>query len=200
MGYGYARFYDEAGREMVLIGGSDVGNGGFARFFNDDGKEVVYIGVSTTGVGMVEVNDKWVHDYADVFEFASRVGVIPGTVVSASADGQGLTPSSAPYDPKVVGVVSGAGGFSPGMQVGSRTDESNDLPIAVSGQVYVRVCDEQGAIKVGDLLVASGTPGVAMVATDRTRAFGAVVGKALEPFNAIAGDTEGLIRMLVMNR
>jgi hypothetical protein len=221
--HGFARFYSGDGQEVLSIGSTSgrggetlylgqTGNlaahiradpyygGGAASFYNSAGKEVVALGSTKTGSGAVYVNGQQVRDYADVFEFQSRIGVIPGSVVSASESGDGLIPSNAPYDPKVVGVVSGAGGFSPGMQIGSRIDDSNDLPIAVSGQVYVRVCAEQGAIKVGDLLVASSTAGVAMAATDRARAFGAVVGKALEPYFPKAGESEGLLRMLVMNR
>jgi hypothetical protein len=83
------------------------------------------------------------------------------------------------------------------MRIGSRHDGTTDLPVALTGQVFVRVSDEAGSIAVGDLLVASSTPGVAMRATDRLRAIGAVIGKALEPRD---GEGEGLVRMLVMVR
>jgi hypothetical protein len=50
-----------------------------------------------------------------------------------------------------------------------------------------------GAIEVGDLLTTSPTPGHAMKATDPSRAFGAVLGKALKPWAA----GRGLIPILV---
>jgi len=84
------------------------------------------------------------------------------------------------------------------MLIGSREDGSNDLPIALSGQVYVRVSAENGPISPSDLLVASSRPGVAMAATDYERSIGAVVGKAMQGF--ASDDPEGLIRMLVMAR
>ncbi|HEY7253389.1 MAG TPA: hypothetical protein VIG37_23025 [Methylomirabilota bacterium] len=46
---------------------------------------------------------------------------------------------------------------------------------------------------MGDLLTTSATPGHAMKAVDGARAFGAVIGKALEP---LAGG-QALIRILV---
>lgn len=196
---GYARFYNKNGTNVVYIG-SGTSESGYARFYNTGGREVVYIGSSTTGRGLVQVNGKKVHDYAEIFELATREGVLPGTVMSVVKDGVAVAPSVTPYDPKVVGVVSGAGGFTPGMRIGTREDGSHDLPIAMSGQVYVRVCLEGGPVQAGDLLVASSRPGVAMRAADRSKAFGAVVGKALAPYDGEPGETEGSVRMLVMSR
>ncbi len=110
-----------------------------------------------------------------------------------------IAPSAGPYDRRVIGVISGAGGLQPGSVIGNREDGSNDLPVAVSGQVAVRVCLEGGPIEPGDLLVASSQPGVAMRAADPSRAVGAVVGKALEAFGSGEGK-EGLVRMMVMLR
>ena len=72
------------------------------------------------------------------------------------------------------------------------------MPIALIGQVYVRVTRENGAISVGDLRVSSSRSGVAMRG-GADRAIGTVIGKALESYDELAGK-EGLIRMLVMNR
>jgi hypothetical protein len=216
------RYYNKSNKEIVYIGNADenvgmanfsnteakkvafIGSGGnnhgHASFYNRNGRKVAYIGASTRGNGMVEIDGKKVHDYAEVFELATRQEVIPGTVMSMVNSGVGLAPSTEPYDPKVVGVISGAGGFSPGMRMGTRKDGSNDLPIAVNGQVYVRVCLEGGSIEVGDLLVSSSQTGVAMRATDHGRAFGAVIGKALEPYNGNPTGSEEFVRMLVMSR
>ena len=99
----------------------------------------------------------------------------------------------------MVGVVSGAGVLQPGMRIGTREDGSNDLPIALIGQVYVRVSTENGPIQIGDLLVSSSRTGVAMRAADPSRAIGTVIGKALETYDA-PPEKEALVRMLVMNR
>ena len=47
------------------------------------------------------------------------------------------------------------------------------------GKVYCKADAQYGAIEVGDLLTTSPTPGHAMKADDFSRAFGAVIGKAL---------------------
>ncbi|MCA8954005.1 MAG: collagen-like protein [Planctomycetes bacterium] len=149
------------------------------------------------GPGII-INQRKVLDYSEVFELATRVGVLPGTVMSATADGRGIAPSSTALDRQVVGVISGAGDLHWALKIGSRRDGTNDHPVAVSGQVFVRANEEGGAIATGDLLVASSTPGVAMRAPDDTALAGRVIGKALEPYGQTG--TEGLVRMLVMSR
>ncbi len=184
-------------RESIVTA---VKEGGFASFGNKSGKLVASIGSTSAGNGFVRVNGKTVHDYAEVFDLATREGVVPGTVMSAVDDGVGLAPSTESYDQKAVGVVAGAGAFTAGARIGTRQDGTNDLPITLNGQVYVRVCLAGGPVKVGDLLVSSNRQGVAMRAADRERAFGAVVGKALEPYEGEFEKIEGLVRMLVMSR
>lgn len=67
--------------------------------------------------------------------------------------------------------------------------------VAMAGRVPVKVDASYGAIRAGHLLVASPTPGHAMRA-DNPAPQGAVVGKALEPFDA----GQGSIMMMVLNR
>ena len=202
-GDGGARIWNQFGTEVTYIGsfgGGDSGVWGGSTFYSSTGNAAAYIGATSWGDGTVEINGSAVHDYAEVFELATRKGVSPGTVMSVLDEGVELAPSGSAYDPKVVGVVSGAGGYRSGMRIGTREDGSTDLPIAMSGQVYVRACLENGPIQVGDLLVASSRSGLAMRASDKVRAIGAVVGKALEPYHGEPGESEGLIRMLVMTR
>ncbi|HEV2435000.1 MAG TPA: hypothetical protein VG077_03305 [Verrucomicrobiae bacterium] len=54
-----------------------------------------------------------------------------------------------------------------------------DQNVALTGRVYVLADATGGAIQPGDLLTTSDTPGHAMKATDRARAEGAVLGKAM---------------------
>jgi hypothetical protein len=174
--------------------------GGTLTLDNSSGKQISYLGTSKNGEGVLEINGR-AKDLAEPFEIAEREGVVPGTVMTMKADGAGTQPAKEAYDRKVVGVVSEAGGLSPGMVLGSRADGSNDLPVAIAGQVYVRVNLKGGDIAVGDLLVSSGKPGVAMKASDPMKAFGATVGKALAPFTEkdLKENGEGLLLMLVMN-
>jgi len=219
-GAGSVRTFSSTGDEIAYMGLSSQGGGaltlrngkdsnfaeivaatigGFAVFFNSSKREVSRLGTASDGNGILQVNGKEVKDYAEVFELVARQGVEPGSVMAVAGPAGSIAPSAAPYERRVVGVISGAGGLRSGTVVGTREDGSNDLPLAVSGQVYVRVCGEGGPIEPGDLLVASSRPGVAMRAADPARAAGAVVGKAMEAFRSGQGP-EGLVRMMVMLR
>jgi hypothetical protein len=94
--------------------------------------------------------------------------------------------SDQPYDPRVAGVVSGAGSFRPGLILDGQSG-SGRRPLALTGKVWCKVDAEYGAIKLGDLLTTSSTPGHAMRAEQKDRAFGAVIGKALGDFPAGRG-------------
>lgn len=105
----------------------------------------------------------------------------PGMLVSIAADGSGnLVPSTTAYDPRVAGVVSGANGVQPGLVLGQEgTTGHGEVPVALNGRVYVRADATNGPIRPGDLLTTSDRPGHAMRATDRDRAHGTTVGKAM---------------------
>ena len=83
---------------------------------------------------------------------------------------------------KVAGIIL----TSPGVILGNSFDEATDgwedsRPVlAVTGRVPCKVTVENGPIKIGDLLVASSTPGVTMKGNPE-ESMGAVVGKAMEP-------------------
>jgi len=97
----------------------------------------------------------------------------PGDVVSV--DGMilaGVKKSEKPYDEKVLGVIS----TEPGMILGGALGEGRAVLVALSGRVPVKVSNENGEIKPGDLLTSSNIPGVAMKATEPGR----VIGMALE--------------------
>ena len=101
----------------------------------------------------------------------------PGCVVVLTGDDSvGL--SSIPYDRKVAGVVSGAGTYRPALVLDHR-ETADRQPLALTGKVWCKVDASFGAVEVGDLLTTSATPGHAMLASDRQRAFGAVIGKSL---------------------
>jgi hypothetical protein len=187
-----------AGDARALVGVGDTGYGGLWIYAQGGKKILASFGTAAGGAsGAVEVNGTTVHDYAEVFDIADCHGLLPGSVVATSDDGKGIQLSSHAYDPATTGVLSGAGSFQSGMRIGSREDGSTNFPVAVAGQVYVRVNAEAGPISVGDLLVSSGVPGVAMRGADANRLTGTVIGKALQPY---AGSGEALVRMLVLNR
>jgi hypothetical protein len=91
-----------------------------------------------------------------------------------------LTLSAQAYDRRVAGVISGAGGVKPGVTMGQEgTLADGQHPVALSGRVYVWADASRGAIKPGDLLTTSPTPGHAMKAANPTKAQGAIIGKAM---------------------
>lgn len=131
-------------------------------------------------------------DCAEEFDVSEADAIEPGTVMVI--DGQGsLRRSAEAYDSKVAGVVSGAGEYRPGIVLGKHQKGLNRTPIALAGKVFCKVDAQHSAIEVGDLLTTSATPGHAMRAADPSRAFGAVIGKALRPLSS----GQGLIPVLV---
>jgi hypothetical protein len=131
-------------------------------------------------------------DCAEDFTVLDDRSVDPGTVLVIDDSGS-LCPSEEPYDRRVAGIVSGAGGIGPGIVLGHEESKPDTMPLALTGKVFCKVDTAEGAIRVGDLLTSSSTRGHAMAASDPTRAFGAVIGKALRPWN----DGIGLIPVLV---
>ncbi|MFJ4952187.1 hypothetical protein [Streptomyces sp. NPDC088760] len=129
-------------------------------------------------------------DYAETF--GSGATAEPGTVLVIDDDGL-LTPCHAEYDTRATGVVSGAGCLSPGSIMQSQTDAAHQVTVALAGQVYAKADANYGAISVGDLLTTSPNEGFAMRVEDRSRAVGAIIGKALSSMSS----GTGLVRMLV---
>jgi hypothetical protein len=123
-------------------------------------------------------------DCAEEFDVESAVEIEAGTVM-VIAEGGGLAPSATAYDRKAAGVISGAGDYRPGLILDRKTSSEGRLPIGLVGKVCCKVD--------GDLLTTSPTPGHAMKASDRSRAFGAIIGKALQPIDS----GQGLILVLV---
>jgi hypothetical protein len=131
-------------------------------------------------------------DCAEDFDIACLEQVEPGTVMVIDSEGA-LRPSAQAYDKRVAGVVSGAGNYKPGLILDKQESSNNRMPIVLMGKVYCKVDASYGAIEVGDLLTTSNTLGYAMKADDPLRAFGSVLGKALQSMS----EGQGLIPILV---
>jgi hypothetical protein len=120
-----------------------------------------------------------------------------GMIVSIDPGHPGkLMVCSSPYDTKVAGAISGAGGLSVGIVMGTDNPDpliKGDYPIAMSGRVYVWCDASHGAIAPGDRLTSSTTPGHAMKVTDESKAPGAVIGKAMTELK----EGKGLVLVLV---
>jgi hypothetical protein len=126
---------------------------------------------------------------------AAPAAIQPGMVVSIDPKNPGkLTLSNRAYDRRVAGVISGAGGVEPGMMMGQKgTLADGKQPVALTGRVYVWVDATRGAVRPGDLLTTSATPGHAMKATNPAQAQGAIIGKAMTGIKA----GKGLVLVLV---
>jgi hypothetical protein len=131
-------------------------------------------------------------DCAEDFDIVCIEEVEPGTVMVINSEGA-LKPSDRAYDKRVAGVISGAGNYKPGLILDKQESSNNRMPIALMGKVYCKVDASYGAIEIGDLLTTSPTPGHAMKADDSIKAFGAVIGKALQ----VHKQGQGLVPILV---
>lgn len=127
---------------------------------------------------------------ADLAEMLpARPGLEPGDVLVIGSDGR-LARSTQAYQPTVVGVYSTQPGYLGG---GQYWGQEGYVPLAVVGIVPVKASAENGPIRPGDLLVASATPGYAMVAGPNPP-LGTVIGKALAGLDSGTGS----ILMLAM--
>lgn len=171
-------------REWSLL--LDTGGGISFNKFGD--------GVDTVGVPKLQIYGG--SDIAEPFNVNSIDEVKPGMVVAIDPNRVGeLRLATSEYDSTVAGVISGAGGVEVGMTLAqSGTVADGEHPIALTGRVWCYVdADANGAVKPGDLLTTSATPGHAMKATDRNRAGGAILGKAMSSLES----GRGLVLVLV---
>jgi len=117
-------------------------------------------------------------DCAEEFNVAAAEIADAGTVMVLRED-EILCPSNFAYDKRVIGIISGAGNYRPGLILDKDKAGTNRKPIGILGKVFCKVDADYEPIRAGDLLTTSNTLGHAMKATDPRKAFGAVIGKAL---------------------
>jgi len=155
----------------------------------DDGFVVLNTGEVRSSVGYGTP----ARDFAVMMDIAGdKASYEPGDVLVASSTGVGvLERSAAPYSPAVVGVYSAAPGFVGGQPVSDQ--HTGSVPVAILGVISCKVSAENGAIRPGDLLVTSATPGYAMRADRDSAPPGTILGKALESLDS----GTGLIQVLV---
>lgn len=134
-------------------------------------------------------------DLAEPFNISSGGSeVAEGAVVVIDEQNPGhLRVSDSPYDTRVAGVVSGANGINPGIQMHQQGLIEGGKNVALTGRVYVQADASNGAIRPGDMLTTSATPGYAMKVSDHTRAVGAILGKAMTGL----GGGKGMVLVLV---
>ncbi len=132
-------------------------------------------------------------DLAEPFKMSSAE-IPKGSVVVIDEENPGhLKLSTGAYDTRVAGIVSGANGIKPGISLHQEGTLEGGENVALSGRVYVHADATRGAIKPGDLLTTSDTPGHAMKVSDHARAQGAILGKAMTGLK----DGKGMVLVLV---
>ncbi len=131
----------------------------------------------------------------DFYVDDQQINSEPGTILVINANGR-LCAADAPYDTRVAGVVSGAGDLRPAVVLQRISSAIPRSPIALLGKAFCKVDAAFGSIAAGDLLTTSATPGHAMKVSDKSRALGAIIGKAL----ACLENGVGLIPIMVSLR
>ena len=132
-------------------------------------------------------------DLAEPFEFSGS-DIAKGAVLVIDDEQPGkLKLSDRPYDTRVAGIVSGANGVNPGISLHQDGVLESGQNVALSGRVYVQADASLGAIRPGDLLTTSSTPGHAMKVSDHGKAQGAILGKAMSGLK----DGKGMVLVLV---
>jgi hypothetical protein len=143
--------------------------------------------LNVSGTGNIYYQGNLTGYGADVAEYIAGSDVEAGDVVILSPDqDKAVARSAVAYDTRVAGIVS----TRPSHIMGA--GEGNVL-LALAGRVPVKVTNETGPIRRGDLLTTSSTPGHAMRCADRTACSGAIVGKAMEPFDKPEGTITALV-------
>ena len=146
-------------------------------------------GVAIEANGLVKVKTLQILGGADLAErFEVEGSPEPGTVLRIHETRPGsLRVCDEPYCARVAGVVSGANDLAAGIELGRDGNGAHSVPVALSGRVWVRCDAAAGAIHAGDLLTTAAHAGHAMRASDRGRAQGAILGKAMTSLETGAG-------------
>lgn len=132
--------------------------------------------------GNINVSGNINAKYQDIAEWVETPQPLePGTVVIVDpTESNRVLMSPRAYDTRVAGAIS----HQPGLALGEKSDTK--VLVAHSGRVRIKVDAKYGAIKIGDLLVTSPTPGHAMrsrmmkVGDQFMHRPGTLLGKALE--------------------
>ena len=198
----------DVGGEFIAVEGSS----GVRCYIGDDGSgNDVQLGSLKSGITAVsmynEADSAYMHlycssitieggsDLAEPFQIsAADRKITEGAVVVIDEENPGqLKMSDRPYDSHVAGVVSGANGINPGIQMQQQGLLEGGKNVALTGRVYVQADTSNGVIKPGDLLTTSSTPGRAMKVTNHAKAEGAILGKAMTGLK----DGQGMVLVLV---
>ncbi|MBC9934675.1 beta strand repeat-containing protein [Chitinophaga qingshengii] len=135
-------------------------------------------------------------DVAEAFDVTGAAHQYePGDVMVIATDAdRTLQKSAAAYSSLVVGVYA----TKPGILLTEEhmdTDLSDKIPLGVVGVIPTKVCNENGPISRGDILVTASRPGYAMKADLSKVKLGQAIGKALQEFSGETGKIKVLVNV-----
>jgi len=170
---------------------------GYGGIFSNLGDGVALKATGRAEVdGTLSVQVLEIQGGADLAErFPLSEAAEPGLVVAIDPDDPGrLRISREAYNQRVVGVISGANDLSAGVVLGDEPGSDRHRPIALTGRVWVECDTRARGVEPGDLLTTSDLPGHAMPVLDRSRADGAIIGKAM---SRLERGADGMVLLLV---
>ena len=183
--------------DSIFTGAIHVGLGKKAasvNIYDDSGKNVVVSITGTGGGDIVLANG----DVAEEFDVDPATETLtPGSVVVVSGT-DAVSNRFTACDPRVIGVVAGAGRYRPALVLDHRA-QSKTARVAVSlvGKAECRVVAYAEPVNPGDFLVAGLTAGCAMKAPEHAVPRGAILGRAL---GHLAPRTSGMMPALLSPR
>jgi len=186
-----------SGRPVIRLNGTtgSLGVGGEGQ----DGDIVV---LDAAGVLRVRINGRTGDielsgaDCAEEFDAEVELRhAEPGSVMSIGDSG-GVRPCDRAFDPRVAGIVSGAGSHHPAIILDKTKASGPRVALALTGKAFCKVDATLGPVRTGDLLTSSATAGHAMTVGAQSPPPGCVIGKALAPM----AEGIGLIPVLIALR
>lgn len=172
---------------------TNSGTGDLIKGFSGPSGGNLVFEVQNNGTTVVSVLQVTGADLAEHFPMAEKVQ--PGMVVEIDPDTPGkLRLAHGTYNHRVAGVISGANKLNAGVVLSDGKVGEQDQPVALSGRVWAYCDATEHPIAPGDLITTAERPGYAMAVTDRERADGAILGKAMSGLKQ--GET-GLVLVLV---
>jgi hypothetical protein len=192
LGYSAGNSLNSGNNNIYIANLGKASESGIIRIGDPTNQTATYL-VGTVSVPVLSITGG--SDLAEPFPISTPdTEVAQGAVVVIDDANPGhLKLSDQPYDAHVAGVISGANGIHPGIQMQQQGLLEGGRNVALTGRVYVQADASNGPIEPGDLLTTSSTPGRAMKVTDHVHAQGAILGKAMTSLK----DGQGMVLVLV---